>query len=87
MASILRPSWSVVRLYGSGARNLAKDSSVSLRVTCALFAKPGIDPHTRPFLSAIASIVIHTIRISAFSHQIVLSVMDENSFVKVVLIM
>ncbi len=42
--------------------------------------------HTRPCLSAIASMVIHANLVVSGSHQIVDSVMDEKSFVKVTLI-
>jgi len=51
----------------------------------ALFAKPGTLAHILPFLSAMANIVIHTILTSVSSHQIVLSVIDENSLVNVML--
>jgi hypothetical protein len=49
-------------------------------------AMPGIDPHTLPYLSAIASIPIHTMRVSDGSNHTVDSVIEEKSFVKVTLI-
>lgn len=58
----------------------------SLKLTLARLASPGRLAHTRPCLSAIANIVIHTMRTGVSSHQIVLSVMELKSFVKLVLI-
>jgi hypothetical protein len=54
--------------------------------TFARLAKPGMLAQTRPRLSAIANMVIQTILVGAGSHHTVLSVIDENSFVKVILI-
>ena len=59
--------------------------STASMLTLALFARPGMLPHTRPWQSAIASIVTHTILVSESSHQIVDSVIEENSFVNVML--
>ena len=83
MSSTLRPSLSGVREYLSGDLNVRRARSVCSIVTLARFANPGIEPQTRPLRSAIASIVIHTIRVESGSHQTVLSVMLLNSLVNV----
>lgn len=51
----------------------------------ALFASPGMLAQTRPLRSAIANMVIQTIRVLEGSDQTVDSVMEEKSFVKVIL--
>ena len=53
--------------------------------TLALLANPGTLAQTRPSLSAIANMVIQTNRVCSFSCQIVDSVIELNSFVKVML--
>jgi hypothetical protein len=60
------------------ARKATKQSASGTR---ARSARPGIDADTMPFASAIASIVIQTIRVLSGSRQIVESVMLENSLV------
>ena len=82
MSSIRRPSWSLERLYLSGDRNFVSASSHSSTETLARPARPGIVAYTLPCLSAIASMVIQTMRTWFASAQIVLSVIDEKSFVK-----
>lgn len=60
-------------------------SSHSSMDTLARCASPGIEPHTRPAWSAIASMVIQVSRVPWGSHQTVDSVMLLNSFVNVLL--
>src|SRR5208282_5852257 len=67
----------------SGAKNFAIAASATCTLTRARFAIPGIAPQTRPRRSAIARNVIQTTRVSLSSHQIVDSVMELKSFVKV----
>lgn len=60
----------------------ARQSSSGTR---ARSANPGRLAQTRPRRSAIASMVIQTSRTLAGSRQMVLSVIEEKSFVKVIL--
>jgi hypothetical protein len=85
MGSILLPWLSGVRLYLSGDRNLLIASSQESTSTLARLANPGMLAHTLPFLSLIASIVIQTNLTASGSVQIVDSVIEVKSFVKVML--
>lgn len=86
IGSILRPSWSGVRLSGSGERKVDIATLAASTEMRARFANPGTLAQTRPRLSAMASIVIHAKRVESGSHQTVDSVIDANNFVNVTLI-
>lgn len=86
ISSILRPSKVLVLLSGSGARNKAIALRVASTDTTASLARPGILANTRPFLSAIANIVIQTTFVSGSSTHNVEDVIEENNLVKVKLI-
>src|ERR1035437_2744623 len=83
IGSILRPSATLVRLSGSGARNSLMAVLQASTETRASLARPGMEAQTRPRLSAIASIVIQTTRVSLGLHQTVEAVIEENSLVNV----
>src|SRR5688572_8616651 len=75
-----RPSCSLERLIGSGARNFAIAASASPSETPASLASPGMDAPTYPSLSAKASMVTHMTFVSQLSHQMVLVTIEESSF-------
>lgn len=81
ICSIRRPSFSFVRLYGSGAKKHARPASVSSIDRFARLASPGTLPCTSPAAFAIASIVTHNQRVATGSLTIVDSVIEEKSFV------
>ena len=85
ISSMRRPLSVLVRLSGSGDKNLVIAFLAAGTDTLAMPAIPGTLAHTLPRLSAIASIVIQTTRVSESSAQTVLAVIEENSFVKVTL--